>query len=147
MPTLGNKERCAKSRDVGPYLGLRPKRSQSGDRDPQLGITKAGNIYLRTLLVECANHVLRPRAKDSALRQWGLSLGARGGAHARRRAVVAVARKLAVLLHRIWVTQETYVPFHAIAAYQRQGSIVVTTPHLGDCARVWATKAGREMAA
>jgi transposase len=114
--TLGNKERFAKSRDVGPYLGLRPKRSQSGDRDPQLGITKAGNIYLRNLLVECANHVLGPRARDSALRQWGLSLGARGGAHARRRAVVAVARKLAVLLHRIWVTQETYVPFHAIAA-------------------------------
>jgi transposase len=114
--TLGNKERFARSRDVGPYLGLRPKRSQSGDHDPQLGITKAGNIYLRNLLVECANHVLGPRARDSALRQWGLGLGARGGAHARRRAVVAVARKLAVLLHRIWVTQEAYVPFHAIAA-------------------------------
>jgi transposase len=111
--TLGNKERFRRSRDVGCYLGLRPKRSQSGDSDPQLGITKAGNGYLRQLLVECANHVIGPHGKDSTLRRWGLSLGAHGGSHARRRAVVAVARKLAVLLHRIWITQEAYVPFYA----------------------------------
>jgi transposase len=111
--TLGSKQRFQRSRDVGCYLGLRPKRSQSGDRDPQLGITKAGNGYLRQLLVECANHVIGPHGKDSTLRRWGLSLGAHGGSHARRRAVVAVARKLAVLLHRIWITQEAYVPFHA----------------------------------
>jgi transposase len=66
--TLGSKERFQRSRDVGCYLGLRPRRSQSGDRDPQLGITKAGNVYLRSLLVECANHVLGPRGKDSTLR-------------------------------------------------------------------------------
>jgi transposase len=114
--TLGSKERFQRSRDVGCYLGLRPKRSQSGDINPQLGITKAGNGYLRRLLVECANHIIGPRGKDSALRQWGLSLGARGGSHARRRAVVAVARKLAVMLHRIWITQEAYMPFYAVAA-------------------------------
>jgi transposase len=114
--TLGSKERFQRSRDVGCYLGLRPKRSQSGHINPQLGITKAGNGYLRRLLVECANHIIGPRGKDSALRQWGLSLGARGGSHARRRAVVAVARKLAVMLHRIWITQETYMPFYAVAA-------------------------------
>ena len=114
--TLGKKERFQRSRDVGCYLGLRPRRSQSGDSDPQLGITKAGNGYLRQLLVECANHVIGPHGKDSALRKWGLSLGARGGSHARRRAVVAVARKLAVLLHRIWITQEVYVPFYELAA-------------------------------
>ena len=114
--TLGNKERFQRSRDVGCYLGLRPKRSQSGDCDPQLGITKAGNGYLRQLLVECANHVIGPRGKDSTLRRWGLSIGSRGGSHARRRAVVAVARKLAVLLHRIWITQEVYQPFYAAAA-------------------------------
>jgi transposase len=113
--TLGKKERFRCSRDVGCYLGLRPKRSQSGDSDPQLGITKAGNGYLRQLLVECANHVIGPHGKDSSLRRWGLSLGARGGSHARRRAVVAVARKLAVLLHRIWITQEAYVPFYEAA--------------------------------
>src|SRR5258707_654431 len=114
--TLGKKERFQRSRDVGCYLGLRPRRSQSGDSDPQLGITKAGNGYLRQLLVEAANQVIGPHGKASALREWGLSLGARGGSHARRRAVVAVARKLAVLLHRIWITQEVYVPFYEVAA-------------------------------
>ena len=72
--TLGKKERFRRSRDVGCYLGLRPKRSQSGDSDPQLGITKAGNGYLRQLLVECANHVIGPHGKDSTLRRWGLAL-------------------------------------------------------------------------
>jgi transposase len=114
--TLGNKERFERSRDVGCYLGLRPRRSQSGERDPQLGITKAGNTYLRSLLIECANHILRPHGRDSALRQWGLHLAARGGKQAKNKAVVAVARKLAVLLHRIWVTQEPYVPFYAEVA-------------------------------
>jgi transposase len=114
--TLGDKERFGRSRDVGCYLGLRPRRSQSGERDPQLGITKAGNAYLRSLLIECANHILRPHGRDSALRQWGLHLAARGGKQAKSKAVVAVARKLAVLLHRIWVTQEPYVPFYAAAA-------------------------------
>jgi transposase len=114
--TLGNKQRFQRSRDVGCYLGLRPRRSQSGDRDPQLGITKAGNVYLRSLLIECANHILRPQGKDSSLRRWGLHLSARGGKQAKNRAVVAVARKLAVLLHRIWITQELYMPFYAEAA-------------------------------
>src|SRR5271156_985484 len=114
--TLGDKQRFQRSRDVGCYLGLRPRRSQSGDRDPQLGITKAGNGYLRSLLIECGNHVLGPRGKDSTLRRWGLQLASRGGKQSRNRAIVAVARKLAVLLHRIWVTQEPYVPFYAEAA-------------------------------
>ena len=114
--TLGSKERFERSRDVGCYLGLRPRRSQSGDHDMQFGITKAGNIYLRSLLVECANHVLGPHGRDSTLRQWGLHLASRGGKQSRNRAIVAVARKLAVLLHRIWVTQEPYIPFYAEAA-------------------------------
>ena len=113
---MGSKERFQRSRDVGCYLGLRPKRSQSGDRDPQLGITKAGNIYLRTLLVECANHVLGPHGRDSTLRRWGLHLASRGGKQSRNRAIVAVARKLTVLLHRIWITQEPYIPFYGVAA-------------------------------
>jgi transposase len=114
--TLGSKERFQRSRDVGCYLGLRPRRSQSGEGDPQLGITKAGNTDLRSLLVECANHVLGSHGRDSTLRQWGLHLPSRGGKQSRNRAIVAVARKLAVLLHRIWVTQEPYVPFYAAAA-------------------------------
>ena len=117
--TLGNKQRFKRSRDVGCYLGLAGGRGASQSRrscDPQLGITKAGNVYLRSLLVECGNHVLGPRGKDSTLRRWGLHLASRGGKQSRNRAIVAVARKLAVLLHRIWVTQQPYVPFYAEAA-------------------------------
>lgn len=114
--TLGNKQRFAPSRDVGSYLGLRPRRDQSGERDPQLGITKAGNAYLRSLLVECANHVLGPFGKDSALRRWGLKLAERGGKNAKRKALVAVAPKLAVLLHKLWSSQEEYDPFYRYQA-------------------------------
>jgi transposase len=114
--TVGDKHRFTHSRDVGSYLGLRPRRDQSGDRDPQLGITKAGNKYLRNLLVECANHILGPFGRDSALRRWGLHLMARGGKNARKKALVAVARKLAVLLHKLWVTQEPYSPFYGQTA-------------------------------
>jgi len=89
--TLGSKERFGRSRDVGCYLGLRPRRSQSGDHDPQLGIAHAGNAYLRSLLIEGSNHILRPHGRDSALRQWGLHLAARGGKQAKSKAVVAVA--------------------------------------------------------
>jgi transposase len=110
--TLGDKQRFGQSRDVGSYVGLRPRRDQSGSHDPRLGITKAGNGYLRSLLSECANHVLGPFGKDSALRRWGLKLVERGGKNARQKALVAVARKLAVLLHKLWSTQEEYDPFH-----------------------------------
>src|SRR3984885_110848 len=137
--TLGSKERFQRSRDVGCYLGLRPRRSQSGERDPQLGITKAGNVYLRSLLVECANHVLGRHGKDSTLRQWGLSLASRGGKQSRNRAIVAVARKLAVLLHRIWVTQQPYIPFLCKGRLRQEScSTVATTPCSDDCVSGWA---------
>jgi transposase len=86
--TLGSKERFGRSRDVSCYLGLRPRRIQSGDHDPQLGITHAGNAYLRSLLIECSNHILRPHGRDSALRQWALRLAARGGKQAKSKAVL-----------------------------------------------------------
>jgi transposase len=108
--TLGDKERFRSSRMAGAYLGLRPKKSQSGDGDPQLRITKAGDPFLRRLLVNCANHILGPFGKDCDLRTWGLRLVERGGKNARKRAKVAVARKLAVLLHRLWITGEVYEP-------------------------------------
>lgn len=110
--TLTDKHRFAKSRDVGCYLGLRPRRYQSGEHDPELGITKAGDVYLRSLLVECSQHVLGHFGRDSALRRWGLRLAQRGGKNARKRAIVAVARKLAILLHRLWVSGEVYQPFY-----------------------------------
>jgi transposase len=111
--TLGRAERFAHSRDVAGFLGLRPRQRQSGARDPQLGISKSGDSYLRKLLVQCAHHILGHWGRDSALRQWGLSKG--GGKNATKRAIVAVARKLAVLLHRLWVSGECYKPFPEMA--------------------------------
>lgn len=108
--TVEDRERFQKSRDVGCYVGLRPKRSQSGERDPQLRITKEGDSYLRKMLVQGAHCVLSRRAPDTDLKRWGLKLGARGGRNAKKRALVAVARKLAILLHRLWVHGEVYEP-------------------------------------
>jgi transposase len=108
--TVEDQDRFAKSRDVGCYVGLRPKRSDSGESQPQLRITKEGDIYLRKLLVQGAHCILRRRGPDTDLKRWGLRLAERGGKNAKKRAVVAVARKLAVLLHRLWVTGEVYEP-------------------------------------
>ncbi len=107
--------RFARSRDVGCYLGLRPKQRESGNRSPQLGITKAGDSLLRRLATQSAQYILGPFGKDSALRRWGLSLALRGGKNAKKRAVVAVARKLVILMHRIWITQEVYEPLRGVA--------------------------------
>jgi len=108
--TIEDPERFAKSRDVGPYVGLVPKQRDSGDSHPELRITKTGDRMLRDLLVECAQHMLSRRGKDSDLRRQGLKLAARGKKNAKKRAVVAVARKTAVLLHCLWVTGEVYEP-------------------------------------
>ena len=108
--TVEDPHRFLRSRAVGCYVGLRPKRRQSGQSQPELGISKEGDAYLRTLLVQGAHHVLGPFGKDSDLRRWGLQLAARGGKNAKKRAVVAVARKLAVLLHKLWVSGEKYEP-------------------------------------
>jgi transposase len=108
-PTCEN-ARFRKSRDVGSYLGLQPKLSQSGECSPQLGISKKGDSYLRKLLVGSAQYILGRFGCDTDLRRWGLELAKRGGANAKKRAVVAVARKLAVLLHRLWVDQSQYEP-------------------------------------
>jgi transposase len=107
--TLFDPDRFAKSRQVGAYLGLVPRRHQSGQRDPHLGITHAGNPYLRQLLVSAAHYIIGPFGPPSDLREWGLSLASRGP-NAKKRAVVAVARRLAVLLHRLWLTGEVYEP-------------------------------------
>ena len=108
--TIEDKARFTKSRMVGAFLGLRPRKSKSGNDDPQLRITKSGDPFLRRLLVQAANHTLGPFGKDSNLRRWGLELAKRGGKNAKKRAKVAVARKLGVLMHRLWVTGEDYQP-------------------------------------
>jgi transposase len=114
--TLEHPGRFLKSRAVGPYLGLVPARSQSGDSDPQLRITKEGDNLLRRLLVQSAQYVLGPFGPDSDLRRSGLALMARGERNAKKRAVIAVARKLAVLLHRLWKTAEVYEPLRKASA-------------------------------
>jgi transposase len=102
--------RFAKSRDIGAYLGLCPKRDQSGDCDKQLRISKAGDGYLRRLLVSAAQYILGHFGKDCALRDFGLRLSERGGPRAKKKAVVAVARKLGVLMLSLWKSGEDFRP-------------------------------------
>jgi transposase len=110
--TLEDAHRFRKSRDVGCYLGLQPGRRNSGQSEPQLHISKEGDPYLRTLLVQGAQHILGPFGPDSDLRRWGLKLAERGGRNGKKRAIVATARKLAVLLHHLWISGEVYDPLH-----------------------------------
>jgi transposase len=114
--TLDDPYRFARSRCVGAYLGLVPASRSSGDSTPQLPITKHGDRLLRRLLVQAAHYVLGPFGQDSDLRRFGLGLAQRGGKNGKKRAVVAVARKLAVLLHRLWVSKEDYEPHRRPAA-------------------------------
>jgi transposase len=108
--TLDDPHRFRRSRDAGCFVGLRPGRRNSGMSEPQMHISKEGDRYLRTLLVQGAHYILGPFGQDSDLRRWGLKLAERGGKNAKKRAVVAVARKLAVLLHKLWVSGEVYEP-------------------------------------
>jgi len=110
--TLEDPRRFRTSREVGACLGLVPRSDQSGDHDPQLHITKTGDAYLRRLLVQSAQYILGPFGPDCDLRRWGLKLAERGGKAAKKRAVVAVARKLAILLHHLWKNGEVYDPFY-----------------------------------
>ena len=109
--TIGEAERFSSSRKVGAYLGLVPRLRQSGQRDPRLSITKAGDPYLRQILVSAAHYIIGPFGPDTDLRRFGLRLAASGD---KRRAVIAVARKLAILLHRLWVTGEVYEPLRQV---------------------------------
>lgn len=111
MNTIEDPNRFPNGRKVACYLGLVPRRDQSGEQDRQLRITKAGDRSLRALLVQCANSTLKPRSGDSDLKRWGLALAERGGKNAKKRAVVAVARKLSVLLLKLWRTGAKYEPF------------------------------------
>jgi transposase len=116
--TIEDPQRFDKSREVGCYVGLRPKRSNSGNSEPELRITKEGDAYLRKLLVQGAHLVLSRRAPDTDLKRWGQKLAGRGGKNRKKRAVVAVARKLGILLHRLWSTGEVYEPLRHSQAGQ-----------------------------
>lgn len=106
-------KRFDRSRDVAAYFGLVPKLDESSESSPQLRITKAGDELGRRLLVSAAHYILGPFGPDCDLRRHGERIAARGGKNAKKRAVVAVARKLAVLLHHLWVTGSTYNPQHS----------------------------------
>jgi transposase len=108
--TVEDPYRFLKSRSVGAYLGLAPATERSGDRDPQKHISKEGDEMMRKLLVSGAHYVLGPFGSDSDLRRHGEKIASRGGKNSKKRAVVAVARKLAVLLHSLWVNAEVYEP-------------------------------------
>lgn len=108
---LQDPRRFRRSRDVGAYLGIVPARRESGQARPQLRIRKEGNSLLRQHLVQCAHYMMGPFGEDCDLRRFGERLLARGGPGARKRAIVAMGRKLAVLLHHLWATGEVYEPF------------------------------------
>lgn len=110
--TLEDPERFRKSRSVGPFLGLVPALRASGDSNPQLRITKEGDPFLRKSLINGAHYILGAFGEDCDLRRYGLRIQQRGGKNAKKRAVVAVARKLAVLMHRLWITGEIYDPLY-----------------------------------
>lgn len=110
--TIESPERFKTSRQIGSYLGLTPRRDQSGETDKQLRITKAGSPFLRKLLINSAQYILGPFGEDCNLQRFGLRLASRGGKNAKRKAVVAVGRKLAVLLHRLWKCGEIYDPMY-----------------------------------
>lgn len=114
MLTVDDPSRFRQSRDAGCYVGLRPRQRQSGERNPEMHISKEGDPYLRKLLVQGAHYILGPFGPDTDLRRWGLKLAARGGKNAKKRARVAVARKLAVLLHHLWVSGEVYEPLRLV---------------------------------
>jgi transposase len=108
--TLEDPHRFEKSRSVGAYLGLVPATDRSGESDPQKRISKEGDEMLRKLLVGSAHYILGPFGSDSDLRRHGEKIASRGGKNAKKRAAVAVARKLSVLLHSLWMSGETYEP-------------------------------------
>lgn len=112
---VGTPGRFQRTRDIGAFLGLCPRRDQSGETDKELRISKCGDQYLRGLLVNAAQYILGPFGTDSALREHGLRLAQEGTARAKKRAVVAVARKLAVLLLTLWKSREPYESFPTMA--------------------------------
>jgi transposase len=114
--TLGDPRRFPKSRTVGAYLGLTPRRADTGESSPQLRISKAGDNTLRRLLVGSAQYILGPFGTNNDLRRFGHAIARRGGKNAKKRAAVAVARKLAVLLHRLWITGEDFRPLRTRTA-------------------------------
>lgn len=119
---IGDCQRFVKARDIGPYLGLCRRRQDSGDYRSELGITKAGDNLMRALLANCASYILGPFGKDSDIRRWGLKRMGGGSRAEKKKAKVAVARKLAVLILTLWKTGRPYTPFRKTADDAKQAA-------------------------
>jgi transposase len=122
--TIQDPSRFPHTRTVGNYVGLTPKQYQSGDHDPQLRISKAGDSYLRSLLVQCAHYILNHENADSDLRRFGVKMAEHGGPRGRKRAIVAVARRLSVLLLSLWKSGEVYEPLRNTKRREEQAAVV-----------------------
>lgn len=118
--TIDRAGRFSRSRAVGPYLGLVPGSDDTGDKHVQKRITREGDVFLRRLMVSSAQYIMGPFGKDCDLRRHGMAIAARGGKNAKKRAVVAVARKLAVLLHRLWTSEVAYDPLYNAKQHEQQ---------------------------
>lgn len=118
--TLEDPDRFERSRTVGAYLGLVPGQDSSGASDPQRRITKEGDVFVRKLLVQAAHYILGPFGEDCDLRRYGERIAQRGGKNGKKRAAVAVARKLGVLLHRLWRTGDVYDPLYNATRGERK---------------------------
>ena len=116
MLTVEDPARFPKNREVAAYLGLVPRQRDSGEREPQLGISRSGDPGLRRLLVQAAHYILGPFGPDTDLRRWGERYAGTGARNAKKRAVVAIARRLAVLLLALWKTGEVYEPLRHTAS-------------------------------
>jgi transposase len=114
--TIGDPARFEKARDVGAYLGLVPKRDQSGNVDMELRISKAGDKILRRLLVGAAQYILGPFGEDCDMKRKGERLIERGGRRAKKKAVVAIARTLSVVMLTLWKNGGNYERFRTSAA-------------------------------
>ena len=102
---IDDPNRIKKSKAVGPLFGLTPTRYQSGQTDVTGGISRIGDQMVRAMLYEAANVLLSRTMRFSALKRWGLAVAKRRGA---KRAKVAVARKIGVILHRMWIDGTTF---------------------------------------
>jgi transposase len=109
---IGDPKRFSSAERLAAYLGLVPRRDQSGEVDKQLGITKQGNSFIRRYLIQGANYILGHYGEDCDLKTHGLKIAARGGKIAKRKAAVAVARKLSGLMYTLWQNDEVYDPHY-----------------------------------
>jgi transposase len=103
--TIDDPHRFRRSRSVGAYLRLTPRRYQSGEIDKTGRISKVGDGETRTALFEAANVILRPSTRWSTMKAWAMRIAGRQGS---RRAKVALARRMAVILHRMWIDQQDF---------------------------------------